>query len=461
MKELRLEEVARAVGGTILAGDPSLAVTGVTVDSRSASPGDLFFALPGRRTDGHLFVEDAFSRGARAAVVGRPVAVSGACGLVLVSDTLRALQDLASYYRGLFSLPVVAVTGSTGKTTTKDLTAAVLGVRFRVHKSAGNQNNEIGLPLTLLGLEEHEVLVVEMAMRGRGEIAALCAIARPKIGVITNIGLTHLELLGSQEEIARAKGELLEALPSDGWAILNEEDPWQRRLAGSCRAQVLFYGGAASPVRALSVEPLGLSGTRFVLCTPRGEASCFLPLPGRHNVKNALAAAAVGHVLGLSPEEIARGLAAPEVTGGRVEVKRSPRGFLVIDDSYNASPSSVAAALELLAAAPREGRAVAVLGEMRELGWYTIPGHREVGTLAASLGLDLLCTVGELAEEIALGALSAGMKKEQVRSFATKEEVAMFLNSFLAPGDVVLVKASRAAGLEELVEGLVGGGEGG
>ncbi len=456
MEPLRLKEILSAVQGKLLQGNPETVITGVATDSRGVEPGQLFFAFPGKRTDGHAFVADALERGAGGAVISKPVFLNTEHPLILVPDSFRALRDLAQYYRTLFPIPLVAVTGSTGKTTTKDLIAGVLGIRLSVLKTEGNQNNEIGLPLTILRLtRQHGVVVLEMAMRGRGEIKDLARISRPGVGVITNIGRTHLERLGTQQAIAEAKGELLSVLPPEGCAILNGQDPWQLRLARSFPGNLVFYGeGGDYPVRASDVKLHGLEGVEFLLCTPRGESLCFLPLPGRHNVLNALAAAAVGHWFGFTPQEIRRGLASASVTKMRNEVKGGIRGSKIIDDTYNASPASVSAALELLASASSRGRTVAVLGDMYELGWYTVEGHREVGRLAGKLKLDCLCTVGELAQEIAEGAREFGMDRERIKVFLNKAEALSFLRKFLKTGDLVLVKGSRTLGMEEIVAGL-------
>lgn len=461
MEPMQLREVIKAINGSLLQGDMERVVTGIATDSRSVRPGELFFALPGERTDGHLFAGDAMRRGAIGAVISRTAVLDATWPLILVPDTLRALQDLAQYYRNLFQVPVVAVTGSTGKTTTKDLIAGALGSRFRVLKTEGNQNNELGLPLTLLQLNRsHEAVVLEMAMRGRGEIAALCRISRPHLGVITNIGKTHLERLGSQEAIADAKGELLTALPPDGCAILNGEDPWLRRLGERITGRVIYYGNHEySQVRAVDVDQRGLDGTAFLLCTPGGEALCSLPFPGVHNVQNALAAAAAGHWFGLTPAEIARGLESAFLTGMRLEVKKGIRGSKIIDDSYNASPASANAALRLLAQVPGKRRALAVLGDMYELGAETVSGHREVGITAAALKIDYLCTVGELAREIAAGARFAGMSRDQISVFDNKLMVIDFLKSFLGEGDLVLVKGSRGLRMEQITAALCEQGE--
>ncbi|MGB9791742.1 MAG: UDP-N-acetylmuramoyl-tripeptide--D-alanyl-D-alanine ligase [Thermacetogeniaceae bacterium] len=456
MEPLGLKDVIKAIDGVVVSGNPDVTVQGVAIDSRRIEPGQLFFAFKGNKVDGHDFVGEALRRGAVGAVISKPVAVVTDRPLIRVQDPYKALQDLARYYRSLFQIPVVGVTGSTGKTTTKELIAGVLGVRFSVLKTSGNYNNELGLPLTVLQLHKgHEVAVLEMAMRGRGEIASLCDISRPLVGVITNIGRTHLELLGTQEAIAEAKGELLESLPPEGCAVLNPKDPWQMKLREKAKSNILYYGDSEEcDVRALSVRSLGLSGSVFLLRTPRGEALCRLPLPGLHNVTNALAAAAVGHWFGLTPAEIAAGLEEVTAAGMRLEIKDGIKGSKIIDDSYNANPDSVKAALNLLAQVSEKRRGIAVLGDMYELGEETVSGHREVGIKAAELEIDCLCTVGKLAREIAYGALGDGMPPDRVHVFDDKSQAIEFLKAFLQEGDLVLIKGSRGMKMEEIVWAL-------
>ncbi|MGB4215944.1 MAG: UDP-N-acetylmuramoyl-tripeptide--D-alanyl-D-alanine ligase, partial [Thermacetogeniaceae bacterium] len=394
MKAMGLDWVLETIHDAVLEkGSSQVEITGVSIDSRKVRPGDLFFAFSGEHVDGHDYIEDAFQRGAAAAVISHPVDCQQDKPLIRVSDPLQALQALARGYRSLFNIPVVAVTGSTGKTTTKDLIAGVLGSKMAVIKTEGNYNNELGLPLTLLNLDDqHQAAVLEMAMRGPGQIAELCEISHPLVGVITNIGKTHLELLGSQEAIAEAKGELLSSLPIDGCAVLNADDPWQVKLASRVRGELIYYGtDSMCQIRATDIRLRGLEGVDFKLHTPSGEADCFLPLPGAHNVANALAAAAVGYRFSLTAEEIAAGLTSASLTGMRLDVKAGIRDTKIIDDSYNASPASTTAALELLAAVDGN-RKIAVLGDMYELGEETISGHREVGEKAALLSIDCLCT---------------------------------------------------------------------
>lgn len=456
MKLITVFDVLNAVNGSLLSGDPEAKISGITIDSRVVKSGDLFFAFPGNRVDGHLFVEEAFKAGAAAAVVSKRIMANVNKTLILVKDTFKALQDLARCYRKMFEVPVIGVTGSTGKTTTKDIIAGVLAIKSQVLKTEGNQNNEIGLPLTLLKLEsKHDFVVLEMAMRGKGEISELCKISNPNIGVITNIGRAHLEKLGSQKAIAEAKGELISALPPDGCAILNGDDYWQLRLAEKVRCNLLFYGeNEHCSIRALNIRLCGLDGVKFLLKTPNGEVDCFLPVPGRHNVSNALAGAAVGYWFGYKNTEIASGLGATSLTGMRLEVKSGFRGCRIIDDSYNASPDSVKAALKLLADINKENRTIAVLGDMYELGSEAVACHEEIGVTAAKLDIDLLCTVGDLAKEIARGARFFGMPESKIRIFDNKYEALDFLRDYLDKGDVVLIKGSRASRMDILVDSL-------
>ncbi|MDN5344232.1 MAG: UDP-N-acetylmuramoyl-tripeptide--D-alanyl-D-alanine ligase [Clostridia bacterium] len=449
-------EICAAVHGRLVGGAAATPVKGVSTDSRVLEPGMAFIALRGERFDGHDFLGAALAAGAAVAMGERfSPAVTAARrpeqALIQVDNTLQALQQLAAYHRRRhFHGPLVAVTGSSGKTTTKNLVAAVLGSRMEVVKTPGNFNNEIGLPLTLLSLAPvHQAAVVEMAMRGPGEIAALCALARPTAGVITNIGTAHLERLGSVAAIAAAKGELLAALPPDGVAILNGDDAWCRKLAATSPCRGVFYGLEGQvEVAAREITSLGAQGTAFTAVFPGARVRLQVPVPGRHNVYDALAALATGYALGLDPEAMAAGLARWPAENLRQELRPGPGGCLVFNDAYNANPESMQAALQALATLP--GRRVAVLGEMRELGPAGPALHREVGRVAAGVGLGRLITVGELAREIAAGAIEAGMPTDQVFCCAGHQEAAQHLGD-LGAGDVVLFKGSRLTGMEKVL----------
>lgn len=466
MRSVSIQKLAQVIGAQPLAGrfSPELMVSGVSIDSRSVKPGDVFFALPGQRVDGHEYVRSAVGAGAAAAVVRRlPPGweKDQQAALLKVEDVLQSLQELARWNRRQYELPVIGVTGSTGKTTTKDLLAAVLSQRFNTLKTSGNYNNEIGLPLTLLNLDgSQQAAVVEMAMRGPGEIAQLCSIAAPSIGVITNIGHTHEELLGSQADIARAKGELLAGLPPEGAAVLNGHDPWLRRLAEEYPGRVLFYGleknrdeDAVFHVVASGIRSLGREGSRFWVRLLGQEGEVRVSAPGEHNVLNALAALTVGHLLGMTLGEMAQGLAEARLSAMRLDLRPGVGNTTIINDAYNANPDSMKAALQVLQDMSR-GRSIAVLGEMYELGDYAREGHNIVGAEAVRREVSLLVTVGQLAEYTAQGALKAGLKPECSVHFADNQAAAEYLLKELRPGDTVLVKGSRGMRMEQIVDAL-------
>lgn len=440
----------------------------VVIDSRQATAGSLFAALRGERQDGHDYVQDAFRRGAVAALISRPVPGCLAASVegpfpapadptvplgLLVPDVLRALQDLAAATRRRHSrCRAVAVTGSIGKTSAKEAIAATLARRFRVLKSMGNYNNEIGLPLTLLELEdEHERAVLEMGMYAPGEIARLVEIAAPAVGVVTSVGPVHLERLGTIEAIAQAKAELAQGLPADGALILNGDDPRVRAMARQTPAStIITYGlGAGCDVRAEDVRSHGLEGIEARLCHGGAGQRVRLPWLGRHNVYAALAAAAVALAEGLGWDEIAAGLAGCAELA-RLRVLDGLAGATILDDSYNSSPASALADLDILA--DLEGRRLAVLGDMLELGSYEEQGHREVGRRAAEV-LEVLVTVGRRARWIAEEA--RGLRPELVvQSYDDRQAAASWLSGQLRPGDRVLIKGSRAMGLEEVAAAL-------
>ncbi len=456
---LTIQEIASAVGGLVV-GEPvdDRPLSTVVVDSRQVNPGALFVALRGQKHDGHDFVLDAFVKGARAALVERlPTEVSGAASvyhlpLIQVSDTLLALQTLARYWRQRLGLPVVGLTGSVGKTTTKEVVSALLGFRFRVLKNEGNLNTEVGLPLTLLkATPSHQVIVVEMGMHALGEIRALSRIALPDVGVVTNVGPTHLERLGTVERIAEAKGELVEELPERGLAVLNYDDERVRAMASRASAKVCYFGlDPRAGFWADSVQSRGLQGIEFDLRHGGRWVHVRMPLIGLHSVHAALAAAAVGNHLGMSLEEIAEGLhrVSPSL---RLIVEAGLNGSTIIDDSYNASPASTLAALNLLA--ELEGRKVAVLGDMLELGSFAEEGHQIVGRRAADVA-DILIAVGPLGTVIGQEALAIGKSAESVFLADSNEEAIRQLKAILRPGDCVLVKGSRGMRMEEIVEAL-------
>lgn len=453
-----------AAGATSLRG---VTVSSVVVDSRLAVPGSLFVALPGDRTDGHLFVADALERSACAVLVQQPVSDLPLVDLhstafpappfgLLVPDTLLALQELAAGWRELCTgLRVVGITGSVGKTTTKELVAAVLRQLFTVLQSQGNYNNEIGLPLTLLQLDgDVQWLVQEMGMYDLGEIARLAAIARPEIGVVTNVGPTHLERLGSIARIAQAKAELVQTLPAEGVAVLNGDDPRAKAMAGLTRARVWTYGlREGNDLWASDVVARGLEGLALRLNTGTGSISATLPLVGAHSVYAALAAASVGLLQGLGWEAIIAGLSDPSVQS-RIKRVAGIRGATILDDTYNASPASVKAALDVLAQMP--GRRVAVLAGMLELGSEQDAGHRAVGRQAAEVA-SVLVTIGELGGIVADEARRTGMPSDAIHAVDDKAQAGVVLREILREGDVVLVKGSRGFALETLVQEVAAG----
>ena len=459
---LTAEDLRRLTGGRLLRSSRR-PIRGAAVDSRLIGRGQLFVALPGERTDGHRFLADAAVAGAAALIVSRPVpeTVLDALGdvtVLAVPDGLIALGAIAAGWRSRFDPLVVGVTGSIAKTSTKEAIAAVLGTTFRTLRSEGNQNNEIGLPLTLLRLgPDHRAVVLEMGMYAGGDIADLARLARPRIGVITAVHGVHLSRMGSLAAIERAKGELVEALPSDGVAVLNHDDRRVRRMADRTAARVLTYGlSGDSDVTADDVSSAGFDGMRFTLRLPpaRGGRPVRVParIPGlgKLSVHNALAGAAVGHAAGIDPAVVVHALDTGWSAAHRGQVTRLGR-ITLIDDAYNASPPSVTAALDMLAGLP--GRRIAVLGEMLELGKGAVTGHREVGTAAAAT-CDLLVVVGPGAKGIATSAKAAGLDPSRILEARDREVALDLLRSRLRDGDVVLVKASRGVELDLLVEAL-------
>jgi UDP-N-acetylmuramoyl-tripeptide--D-alanyl-D-alanine ligase len=450
-----VQDLVRATGGALVAGDLGVAVLGVSIDSRSLGVGEAFFAIRGHRLDGHEFLGEAAARGAACVVVhALPDEPPANVPLVLVDDTTRALGRLGAWHRRRFTLPVVGVTGSNGKTTTKELAAAVLATRWNVLKPAGSFNNQWGLPLTLLRLgPEHEALVVELGTNQPGEIAALAALAAPTVGVVTTVAAVHTEFLGSLDGVREEKAALVRALPADGCAVLNADDPRVAGMARDTAARVLTYGRAAgADVRAADEPREEAGGLRFTLEAAGRRAPVTLALAGRHNAGNALAAAAAGVALGLDLDAIAAGLAAARPVYGRCVWRRAGE-VRVLDDTYNANPVSLRAALDTLAAGRGPGRLVVVLGDMLELGAITEDAHREAGRLVAALPADELIGFGRHAALAVEAARAAGLG--EARHASTFEDTVAHLLKRLAPGDTVLVKGSRGMRTERIVDALV------
>lgn len=468
---LTLADIFEALTG-VRPGTATQVITEACIDSRQVIPGALFVALPGERVDGHEFINEAFERGAHIALIQqdlsarfrlvdlRNVVATADLQLpeipfcLLVENSLLALQQVARFWRRKLNLRVIGITGSVGKSTTKEVVAEVLGQRYRTLKNPGNLNNEIGLPLTLLRLGEgHEVAVLEMGFYVPGEIAFLCNLAMPQVGIVTNVGTVHAERAGSQEAIARGKAELVQALPPapEGTAILNYDDPWVRGMAEETRARVFFYGlDPQADLWADQVEGLGLEGIRFRLHYQGESLYLRVPMIGRHSVHTALRAAAAGLVEGLSWQEIVSGLRLGH-TQLRLVAVRTESGALILDDTYNASPESTLAALNLLE--ELEGYKVAVLGDMLELGPYERQGHELVGVRAAEVA-DELVTVGERARLIADAAQRAGLEARAITVLEDSQQAIEYLRNRLKEGDVVLIKGSRGMRMERIVAAL-------
>ncbi|SPF35774.1 UDP-N-acetylmuramoyl-tripeptide--D-alanyl-D-alanine ligase [Candidatus Desulfosporosinus infrequens] len=469
MHKWTAKTVARIARGTLI-GDSDLEVQGCVIDSRQARGGEMFFALPGEQVDGHDYIEAAWQQGAVLVIADearfqspeRPPYAPAGKALLLVKSVVTALQELAQAWRYELGAKVVGVTGSNGKTTTKDMIAAVLSRRLRVYRNKENHNNELGLPLTVLNAPlGTEILVLEMGMRGLGEIKALCEIAKPDIGVVTNIGTTHLELLLTQERIAQAKWELIEALPEEGIAIVNAEDSLSVQKARQDLHSIRFYGLEGvfiePDLKGSQLRPWGPLGTTFDV-SYRGESTTVnLPLPGKHNVLDALAALTVGKVLGVSLSEGCVGLGKLELSKMRLEVRYGIFGATLLNDVYNANPTSMLASLQVLKERAGGNKTLAILGEMYELGTSSESGHREVGETLAKLGISELITVGKLAEEIAQGARGAGYAEEHIKVTTTGEEAVTKAKELLerfGPGIWVLIKGSRGMKMEEITTQL-------
>ncbi len=454
MAALSVEDVVRGTQGALVAGDLGVPVTGVSIDSRSLGIGAAFFAIQGPHRDGHAFLRDAAARGAACLIVHNlPDDLPPSVPTVLVDDTTRALGRLAAYHRARFAIPVAAVTGSNGKTTTKEMMAAVLEALGPVLKPEGSFNNQWGLPLTLLRLgPEHRALALELGANTPGEIAALAAISRPTVGVVTVVSSAHTEFFGSLDGVATEKSALVRAIPADGAVVLNADDPRVLTMHGESRARVLYFGTrtGADVFTTGPVEDDG-DGLRFTLAAGTARRAVRLAFAGRHNVTNALAAAGVGLALGLSLEQIGRGLEAARPAKGRCVWRRAGR-LRILDDTYNANPTSVSAALQTLAAA-EAGRRVVVLGDMLELGEISQTAHREMGRAVAGSGAAEFVGMGRWAQVAVEAARQAGLTESH--HVTTFEDAVALLLKRLAPGDAVLVKGSRGMRMERVVDALV------
>jgi UDP-N-acetylmuramoyl-tripeptide--D-alanyl-D-alanine ligase len=452
MKPISLSQLTEFAKGSLVHGDGSQQVTGISTDSRSIAPGDVFVALVGERFDAHDFLAPVAAAGAAAVLVSRlPEGWDTLpCAVILVSDTLLGLQDMARGYRQWHKPLVIGITGSNGKTSTKDLTCALMAAEHQVCATAGNLNNHIGCPLSVLRLREGDSCgVFEMGMNHPGEIAPLAAIAAPDIAIITNIGIAHIENMGSQEAIALEKGMLAEAVHAGGAVVLNANDPFSPSIAARCKAKVLTAGIDTGDIRASDLAATA-EGTHFHLTFPDGTStSTFLPVPGIHMVGNAALAAAAAWHSGIKADAIGTALRRGKLTKGRLESKKW-HGVTILDDSYNANPDSMKAGLKTLAGLECKGRRVAVLGRMGELGDHAEEGHRSVGSYATELGIDAVFTVGENDARLIHAAAGTPVKEH----FSNHSHCAEHLRTWLQEGDMLLLKGSRSAKMEEVLAQL-------
>jgi UDP-N-acetylmuramoyl-tripeptide--D-alanyl-D-alanine ligase len=456
-----LSQVLLATGGRFLAGRPDLRFRSISTDSRTVGAGDLFLALTGSNFDGHHYIGEAIRKGATGVIVSQRPESMPPVTVVLVADTLLALGELASYRRSLLpNLQVLAITGSSGKTSVKEMTAAILAPKYSILKTQGNFNNLVGLPLSLLPVGfHHDVAVLEMGMNQPGEIARLTEIADPDLGCITNIQEAHLAGLGSIEGVARAKGELYAGLKSWGKLVVNRDDKRVWKLASCCPQEKILFGCHPQAfIRATHIRNRGEEGMTFTLHAGKDHTRVRLQVFGRHNVMNALAAAALAYGAGLRLPEIAAGLAAFQSYGQRFQVEEIG-GLKIVNDTYNANPGSMLAALEALQGLSRGRRSVVALGDMLELGRHSVAAHRFVGEAVGRLGFDYLFTVGEYASTLLEAAREAGMPEERLQQFSDKKEMAATLHRLrqqeeLQPGDWLLIKGSRGMQMERIIAEL-------
>ena len=443
MKPISLREVASACSGKLY-GDPGQMITSIVTDSRKAGEGSLFAAIRGARVDGHKFISKTKEQGAVCALCEE--APDTDIAYILVDSTLNALKGIAEYYRSLFTIPFIGITGSVGKTSTKEFVSAVLAQKYKVHKTGGNFNNELGVPITLFGLEEdHEVAVIEMGISGFGEMTRLAKMVRPDISIITNIGYCHLENLGDRDGVLRAKTEMFSYLNGGGTIILCHDDDKLRTVTDYHGIKPIFYGTGEDEYRADNIREKGLDGIGCTLIHKETKIDVTIPTMGRHNVLNALCAMAVGDKLGLTADQIKRGLESFRNVGSRNHIIKTD-AITIIDDCYNANPTSTKAGLDTLS--KLDGRKVAVLGDMKELGADELALHREVGAYAKEIGIDLLIAVGPLSEAIAEGYGNGAYYYADVDGCIDK------IKNRLQSGDTILVKASHSMQFERIVEAL-------
>lgn len=449
MQAMTIEDVLKATGGTLLSGDINKSFTDVISDSRKVMAGVLFVPLVGEKFDGHEFIKAAFDLGAAAVITQKDTELLIDKTIVKVDDTLKAFGDIAKYYKQKYNVPTVSVTGSVGKTTTKDMLASVLSQKYNTLKTMGNFNNNIGLPITIFGLEkEHEAAVLEMGMNHFGEIERLADIGRPDVAVITNIGQSHIENLGSREGIFKAKMEMTKQFTKDNTLIVNGDDDYLSKTKGMGEYKVVYYGitNPENDVYAKDIENNGLNGIKFTAVVDGEEYLIEVNVPGKHNVYNALAAICVGREFDVSMDKIVEGIRSFELTKMRLAVEEY-NGITIINDCYNASPDSIKAALGVLADTD-EKRKVAILGDVLEMGDFAKDAHYNLGKVVKESGVDLLITAGENMKYLAQGAKDNGV--ENIVSFDKTLEVCNYVKDEIKSGDAVLIKASRGMHFEEI-----------
>lgn len=454
MEPMNITEITDAVNGKLINYKKDFLIEGINTDSRKIKKGELFIPIIGLNFDGHDFIDKALASGA-SAVLSQKILSTADFTYILVEDTQTALIKLAAYYRSKFKIPAVAITGSSGKTTTKEMVASVLSESFKVLKNEGNLNNNIGLPMTVFRIEKyHDICVFEMGMNKPGEIESLASVVKPDIAAITNVGTAHIEFLGSRENILNAKKEIFSFFNDDNVAIINGDDDMLATIS-DMPYKVIRYGiNDNNDLASFNIKQRGDEGMEFSLIIKGKQESFFVPLIGIHNIYNALCAIAVGLTMGMDIEKIKNGLAKFVSGKMRMEIFTSKNGIKVINDSYNANPDSTCAAIEVLKDMNCSGRRVLILADMLELGEYSKQGHISVGEKAAKSKADILITVGERAKYISQGALDNGMKEEQIYDFSDNKTVISKLESILMPQDTVLIKGSRVMKLEEIADSL-------
>lgn len=449
-------ELLTAVGGQLLWGSLDKVFTGVTTDSRKVATDNLFIPLVGEKFDGHDYITQCFNSGASICLTQKPVPQVENCTAVLVTDTGKALKDIATWHRNKYNIPVIGITGSVGKTSTKDMIACVLAEKFDVLKTQGNFNNEIGLPLTLLNLEQHhKAAVIEMGMSGFGEISRLTAVAQPQVAVITNIGVSHIEKLGSQQGILQAKLEILEGLKPGGLVVLNGDDAFLKEQSGKLGFRTVYYGlDETLDYAATDYQSLGEAGTTFNISLEGVSYKVKVPVPGIHNVYNSLAAIAVGREMGMPMETIINGIA--EYSPGNMRQNIiTYRGIKIINDAYNASPQSMQAAISVLEELSAKTRGIAVLGDMLEMGAMAKELHYSVGNFIKDRNIKYLITVGKDSKNITEAVVQSGNSNITLQHFDTNAEVLEYIIKILKSGDYILIKGSRGMKMEQIAEGIL------